>query len=309
MNNIVKNIPKIHHGMGNSHEDWLQAAWGLCTTDTFPKLASRTFTLPSSPSTTFSIAGITKGSGMVHPNMATTLGIICTDAPVTPAALQQLLSHAADRSYNCISIEGDTSTNDMVAMLANGAAGGTEISFDPSAASQSVDFVTFQRTLSKFMVELAKLVVRDGEGASKFVTVRVRGAPSYHAGKHIASVIATSVLVKTAISNANYGEIMVALGYSLIGTEFAGQNIIVPELTSVSFVPGDGSPILKFLDKGLPAEVDEARTKEVMEREDIEVVVDLRDGDGDVNSGVEEAVYWTCDLTHDYIAINGDLRT
>lgn len=309
MDKIIKNIPKIHHRMGNSHKDWLQAAWGLCTTDTFPKLASRTFTLPSSPNTTFTIAGITKGSGMVHPNMATTLGIICTDVPVTPAALQQLLSHAADRSYNCISIEGDTSTNDMVAMLANGAAGGTEIDFDPSAASQCVDFVKLQQTLTEFMVELAKLVVRDGEGASKFVTIRVRGAPSYHAGKHIASVIATSVLVKTAISNANYGEIMVALGYSLIGTEFAGQGIIVPELTSVSFVPVDGSPTLKFLEKGLPAEVDEARAKEVMKQEEIEVLVDLRDGENGVNSRGEEAVYWTCDLTHDYITINGDFRT
>jgi glutamate N-acetyltransferase/amino-acid N-acetyltransferase len=165
--------------MGNSHEHWLEAARGLCTTDTFPKLVSRTFTLPSSPTTTFSIAGITKGAGMINPNMATTLGIICTDAPITASALQQLLSIAADKSYNCISIDGDTSANDMVAIIANGAGGGTEIDFGSAATSQSKDFVSFQRTLIKFMAEMAKLVVRDDEGSTKFITIRVRGAPSY----------------------------------------------------------------------------------------------------------------------------------
>jgi glutamate N-acetyltransferase/amino-acid N-acetyltransferase len=131
---IIQNIPRLHQGMGTSHEHWLKAAKGLCTT--FPKLASQTFDLPSSPNSIFSIAGITKGAGMIHPNMATTLSIICTDASVTPIAFQQLLSTAADKSYNCISIDGDTSTNDMVAMLANGASRGNEIDFRPTAASQ-----------------------------------------------------------------------------------------------------------------------------------------------------------------------------
>lgn len=294
--------------MGNSHEHWLEAARGICTTDTFPKLASQNFTLPSSPNTTFSIAGITKGSGMIHPNMATTLGIICTDAPIAPSALQQLLSTAADKSYNCISIDGDTSTNDMVAMLANGAAGGREIDFDPSAPSQSKDFMSFQRTLIEFMADMAKLVVRDGEGATKFITIRVRGAPSYPAGKYIASVIARSVLFKTGIygKDPNWSNVLAALGYSLMDTEFAGKGIITPELTSVSFMPVDGSGELKFLDKGVPAKVDEISAKEVMEEEDIEVIVDLRD---DGKGWGEEAVYWTCDLTHEFVTINGDFRT
>ncbi len=297
--------------MGKSHEHWLEAAKGICTTDTFPKVASRTFTLPSSPNTTFSIAGITKGAGMIHPNMATTLGIICTDATVTPKALQELLSTAADKSYNCISIEGDTSTNDMVAMLANGAAGGIEIDFCPSAASQSEDFVAFQRTLIEFMADMAKLVVRDGEGATKFITIRVRGSPSYLAAKHIASVIARSVLVKTAIygKDPSWGGVLAALGYSLIDTEFAGKGIIVPELTSVSFVPIDGGAELKFLDKGSPAKVDEVRAKEVMDQEDVEVVVDLRDDGKAAGQDVEEVVYWTCDLTHEFVTINGDFRS
>lgn len=307
--------------MGNSHQHWFEAAWGILTTDTFPKLASRTFTLPSSPNTTFSIAGITKGAGMIHPNMATTLGIICTDAAVTPAALQQLLRTAADKSYNCISIEGDTSTNDMVAMLANGAAVAAdspspkEIDFAPDAAAQSPDFIALQRTLIEFMADLAKLVVRDGEGASKFIAIRVRGAPSYAAGKHMASVIARSVLFKTGIygKDPNWGGALVALGYSLMDTEFAGKGVLVPESTSITFLPVDGGAPVKFWDRGEQALVDEGRAKEIMEQEDIEVLLDLRDDGSPVrldgtSSSDEEAVYWTCDLTHDFVTINGDFR-
>ena len=247
---------------------------------------------------------------MIHPNMATTLGIICTDAAVTPAALQHLLATAADKSYNCISIEGDTSTNDMVAMLANGAAGGTEIAFDPDATNQYTDFVAFQRVLIAFMADLAQLVVCDGEGATKFVTIRVRGAPSYPAGKHIASVIARSVLVKTGIYGGDpcWGGVLAALGYSLIDTQFAGKGIVVPELTSVSFVSPDGGVELKFLDKGSVAKVDEAKAKEIVEREDVEVIVNVRDDESGARQDLEEAVYWTCDLTHEFMTINGDFK-
>lgn len=251
---------------------------------------------------------------MIHPNMATTLGIICTDAPVTPPALQQLLSTAADKSYNCISIEGDTSTNDMVAMLANGAAAPSNshspIDFDSSAASQSKDFIVFQRMLIEFMADLAKLVVRDGEGATKFITIRVRGAPTYSAGKHIASVIARSVLFKTGVygKDPNPIGVLAALGYSLMDTDFDGQGIVKPELTSVSFMPVDGGEELNFVKKGRQVEVDEVRVKELMEEEDVEVVVDLRDdGRGGSGNG-EEAVYWTCDITHEFVTINGDFR-
>ncbi|ESZ99592.1 arginine biosynthesis bifunctional protein [Sclerotinia borealis F-4128] len=309
IDNIIKGFQTLHQNMGTTHDHWLQAAWGICTTDTFPKLASRAFTLPSSPNTTFSIAGITKGAGMIHPNMATTLGIICTDAPVAPSALQQLLNTAADKSYNCISIEGDTSTNDMVTMFANGAAAPTHtpIEFNLSASSQSEDFIVFQRMLIEFMADLAKLVVRDGEGATKFITIRVRNAPTYPAGKHIASVIARSVLFKTGVygKDPNPIGVLAALGYSLMNTEFAGKGIIKRESTSVSFVPIDGVDELNFVKKGRLVEVDEVRVKELMEKEDVEVVVDLRDDGG--GSG-DEAVYWTCDITHEYVSINGDFR-
>ncbi|KAF1349173.1 ArgJ family-domain-containing protein [Delphinella strobiligena] len=225
MEKIVQNMPKLCQNMGSTHNHWLEAATGMLTTDTFPKMASRTFTLPSSPGVEFRLAGITKGAGMIHPNMATTLGIMCTDAPVTPSALQQLLSTAADKPYNCISIEGDTSTNDMVALLANGAAGGRLVDFNPSLPHQSRDLIALQKILIEYMAELAKLVVRDGEGATKFVTIRVRGAPSYTAGNRIASAIARSVLFKTGIygEDPGWGCVSVALGYSLADTEFAGQ--------------------------------------------------------------------------------------
>ncbi|TGO89410.1 hypothetical protein BPOR_0111g00200 [Botrytis porri] len=309
IDDIIQGFPKLHQNMGTTHNHWLQAARGICTTDTFPKLSSRTFTLPSLPNTKFSLAGITKGAGMIHPNMATTLGIICTDAPFTPPALQQLLITAADKSYNCISIEGDTSTNDMVTMFANGAAAPTHspIDFDTLAASQSEDFIGFQKILTEFMADLAKLVVRDGEGATKFITIRVRGAPTYLAGKHIASVIARSVLFKMGVygKDPNPIGVLAALGYSLMDTEFAGKGIINRELTSVSFVPVDGAEELNFVKRGKLMEVDELKVKELMEKEDVEVVVDLRD-DG-VGKG-EEAVYWTCDITHEFVTINGDSR-
>lgn len=197
----------------------------------------------------------------------------------------------------------------MVTMFANGAAAPTHspIDFDTLAASQSEDFVAFQKILIQFMADLAKLVVRDGEGATKFITIRVRGAPTYPAGKHIASVIARSVLFKMGVygKDPNPIGVLAALGYSLMDTEFAGKGIINRELTSVSFVPVDGSVELNFVKRGKLLEVDESRVKELMEKEDVEVVVDLRDDGGGKG---EEAVYWTCDITHEFVTINGDFR-
>ncbi len=225
---------------------------------------------------------------MIHPNMATLLGIIATDAPVSPAVLPGLLKNAVNKSFNSISIDGDTSTNDTVAVLANGAAGGKVID-----SESSEDYAAFQGTLTEFATDLAKLVVRDGEGATKFVTIRVTESPSETAARKIASTIATSPLVKTALygKDANWGRILCATGYSLISEP--GQSInevpeIMPEKTSVSFIPTDGSPELKLLVNGEPESVDEARAEEILELEDLEILVRL-------GGGKEEAVYWTCD--------------
>lgn len=258
---------------------------------------------------------------MVHPNMATTLAIVCTDAPVTSEALQSLLSAAVDRSYNCISIEGDTSTNDMVVMLANGAAATAAtaksssedipVTFHPSAplSEQSADFIALKGVLEGFMADMAKLVVRDAEGATKFITIRIRGLASYGAAKHIASVIARSVLVKTGIygQDPNWVGILAALGYSLIDTQFAAKGIIVPGLTSVSMVDSKNKDEICFLKRGVPAEVDGSKAKNLMAEEDIEVIVNLRDDGKEGNS--EEAVYWTSDLTHDFVTMNSDVSS
>ena len=225
---------------------------------------------------------------MIHPNMATLLGMMATDAPISPALLPGLLINAVNKSFNSISIDGDTSTNDTVAILANGAAGGKEI-----VSESSEDYAAFQAILTAFSTDLAKLVVRDGEGATKFVTIRVTGSPSEVAARKIASTIATSPLVKTALygKDANWGRILCAVGYSRIsepGLPVIEVPEVVPEKTNVSFIPSDGSPELKLLINGEPESVDEARAAEILELEDLEILVRLGDGE-------EETVYWTCD--------------
>jgi glutamate N-acetyltransferase/amino-acid N-acetyltransferase len=298
---ILNKVPSAHGALGGSHEHWLAAAKAICTTDTFPKLMSRTFTLPSSPGVEYRIAGMTKGAGMIHPNMATLLGVIATDAPIASAALPSALKHAVDRSFNSITIDGDTSTNDTVALFANGAAGGKEVT------EGTPDYDAFRGVLSDFAAELAQLVVRDGEGATKFVTVRVTESASEEAARRIASTIARSPLVKTALygKDANWGRILCATGYSLISEP--GQPIndvpeISPERTNVSFIPTDGTAELKLLVNGEPEKVDEARAAEILELEDLEILVRLGQGD-------KQATYWTCDYSHEYITINGDYRT
>jgi glutamate N-acetyltransferase/amino-acid N-acetyltransferase len=245
---------------------------------------------------------MTKGAGMIHPNMATLLGIMATDAPVTPEAAVSLLKFAVDRSFNSITIDGDTSTNDTVALLANGAARGKEVT-----PALSDDFDTLRDVLTDFSTSLAQLIVRDGEGATKFVTIRVVDAASESAARRVASTIARSPLVKTALygRDANWGRILCATGYSLISEP--GESIndvpqIIPDKTNVSFVPTDGSPELKLLTDGEPEAVDEARAAQILEHEDLEILVKL-------GTGGEAATYWTCDYSHEYITINGDYRT
>lgn len=237
---------------------------------------------------------MTKGAGMIHPNMATLLGIITTDAPVSPAIIPALLKNAVDRSFNSITIDGDTSTNDTVALLANGAAGGKEITTEGSD-----DYTAFSAVLSEFAIDLAKLIVRDGEGATKFVTIRVTEAASEIGARKIASTIARSPLVKTALygKDANWGRILCATGYSLLSEPGEPVNEvaeIIPEKTNVSFLPTDGSAELKLLINGEPELVDEVRASEILQAEDLEILVRL-------GTGKKEATYWTCDYSHEYM--------
>ena len=293
---ILDKVPQAHSGLGDTHRHWLAAATAICTTDTFPKLLSRTFTLPSTASagTEYRIAGTTKGAGMIHPNMATLLGVMATDAPVAPDALPALLRHAVDRSFHCITVDGDTSTNDTVALLANGAAGGPEVT-----ASSGADFAALRDIVAEFAADLAKLIVRDGEGATKFVTVKVTGSATEEAARRVAGAVARSPLVKTALygKDANWGRVLCATGYALVsepGTAETPTPEIDPARTSVSFVPPDGSPALRLLVDGEPEAVDEARAAEILEFEDVEIRVEL-------GTGSAEATYWTCDYSHEYM--------
>lgn len=294
---ITSKIPTAYSNLGDTHDHWLSTARAICTTDTFPKLLSRSFTLPGSD-VEYRIAGMTKGAGMIHPNMATLLGIICTDAPIAPKALRRALQASIQKSFNSISIDGDTSTNDTVAILANGAAGGPQVTHSEEADSA---YKAFEKTLTDFAIDLAKLVVRDGEGATKFVTIRVTNSRSYMEAHRVASTIARSPLVKTALygKDANWGRILCATGYT------EGVESVIPTETSVSFVPADGSEVLKLLVRGEPEQVDEERAARILEAENLEIEVKLSEGRG----WSEEAVFWTCDFSHEYVTINGDYRT
>lgn len=251
-----------------------------------------TFSLPSAPQVKYSLAGMTKGAGMIHPNMATLLGILCTDAAIPAPILRSLLTHAVERSFNAISIDGDTSTNDTLALLANGAAGGS-----PVESLTSKDGQAMTEILTSFTQRLAQLVVRDGEGATKFVRVHVMNSSSYEDARKIASTIARSPLVKTALygKDANWGRILCAVGY----TQGLSEGTVVPGRTSVSFVPADGSKILHLLVEGEPEAFDEARAAKILESEDLEIRVDL--GGGTSGKGKEEANYWFCDFSHEYV--------
>ncbi|CAB4392134.1 arginine biosynthesis protein ArgJ [Rhizophagus irregularis] len=276
------------------HEGWMKAAESIMTTDTFPKLRSKQFILPSS-GLKYNMAGTTKGAGMIHPNMATLLATVVTDVSISPKALNEALKYAVDRSFNSISIDNDMSTNDTFAVFANGAA-----TTDGKVTIDDIngkDFKQFRDDLTEFAADLAKLVVRDGEGATKFVTIHVKGAKTYTDAKQIASTISTSSLVKTALygQDANWGRILCAVGY-------AGVSSIIPNKVSVSFIPTDGTTPLRLLNLGEPENVNEERASEILAMEDLEINVDL-------GIGNEEAKMWTCDYSHEYITINGHYRT
>lgn len=296
IDNILGGIPKLAlDNLGNTHDHWIKCAEAICTTDTFPKLVSKQFEING---VTYRLAGLAKGAGMICPNMATLLGFFVTDAPVTSSALNQIVKYAVDRSFNSISVDGDMSTNDTIVAIANGAAGGEVID---NSSSSAESFVILQNEITSFAQQLAQLVVRDGEGATKFITIKVKDALSYNDGKKIASSIANSSLFKTAMygKDANWGRILCAIGYSNV----ASDHSINPNKTSVSFIPSDGSEKLNLLVEGEPETVDEQRASEILQHEDLEIEVNLGTGGG------QEATFWTCDLTHEYVTINGDYRS
>ncbi|MBF0370596.1 MAG: bifunctional glutamate N-acetyltransferase/amino-acid acetyltransferase ArgJ [Magnetococcales bacterium] len=278
---VKKALPKLMDDLDEG--EWLQAAQAIMTTDTRPKATSRQFTLEE---ITFTVTGIAKGSGMIHPDMATMLGFIFTDAPITQAALQTLLTQAVDNSFNAITVDGDTSTNDTVLAFSSGLAGGDTID-DPEHPRAA----PLAQALNGLCQELAWEIVRDGEGASKFVTVSVTGAKTRADAKQVAMTVAKSPLVKTACcgSDPNWGRIIAAVGY-------AGVPLVVDRLAihlgEVRIVKNGGRD----------PDYTEEQGQAVMNCPEIAITIDL-------GLGEASATVATCDLTQGYITINADYRS
>ena len=266
--------------------DWMNAAKAIMTTDTFPKVATRTATIGGVEVT---INGIAKGAGMIAPDMATMLSFVFTDAPIAAPVLQTLLKKGTDKSFNCVTVDSDTSTSDTLLFFATGAAaakGAPAISLPSDRRLKE-----FRSALESLLCDLAQQVARDGEGARKFVTVKVTGATGATSAKRIAMAIANSPLVKTAVAgeDANWGRVVMAVGK-------AGEPA---ERDKLAIWFGD----IRVAAKGArdPA-YDEARTTAYMRGDEITIRVDLGLGRG-------EAKAWTCDLTKAYVEINGDYRS
>jgi glutamate N-acetyltransferase / amino-acid N-acetyltransferase len=269
---------------GLSDGNWLPAAQAIMTTDTVPKAVSCKIGIDRQPVT---ITGIAKGAGMIRPDMATMLGFVATDAMLPRALLHAALRHATERSFNAITVDGDTSTNDAFLLMATGRARAAEI-IDASSSA----YVQFQTALTEVACGLAQAIIRDGEGATKFITVRVERGATQAECRRVGYAIAQSPLVKTAFfaSDPNLGRILAAIGYAGIGDLEVGQ---------VDLYLGD---VLVAQGGGRYVDYKEADGKRVMAQSEITVRVVL-------NRGTEHATVWTCDLSHDYVTINAEYRT
>jgi glutamate N-acetyltransferase/amino-acid N-acetyltransferase len=279
MEKIIGGIPLV---LSTLNGDGLAAAEAIMTTDTFSKeLAIRV----SIDGVDVRIGGMAKGSGMIAPNMATMLAFVTTDANISAGLLQRSLQRAADRSFNRITVDGDTSTNDMVLVLANGMAGNEELN-----DSRTTAYRQFHDGLEYLLTRLSKMIVLDGEGATKFVEIEVRGAATEDAAVRAARAIANSSLVKTAIhgEDANWGRILAAVGYSGIDFNPADVEIFFGDV-----------PILRrnyFID------FSEEAARQVLSQKEITIIVNL-------HQGTQRATFWTCDLSREYVAINANYRT
>lgn len=282
MERIEGGIKELATSLGG---DPIPAAEAILTTDTKTKLASVEVEIDGKSVT---ISGMAKGSGMIHPNMATMLCFIITDAEIGHEALQKLLGKGISDSFNMISVDGDTSTNDSVIVLANGASGCGEIEEGSTA------YAAFAAAFDQVLGELARQIVKDGEGASRFIEMRVTGASSKADARTLARAVISSSLVKAAFfgADANWGRILCAMGYS--GASFN------PDLVDLDFISAKGK--IRVLEGGVPLPFDEDEAKAILLEKEVAVLADCHQGDG-------EAVAWGCDLTYDYVKINGDYRS
>ena len=261
------------------------AAKAIMTTDTKEKEAAVTIEIDG---TTVTIGGMAKGSGMIHPNMCTMLAFITTDAVISKEALQAALSSDVEETYNMISVDGDTSTNDTVLLLANQMAGNKEIQ------KGTKEFETFKEGLHEVNTTLAKKIAGDGEGATALLEVTVQGAETKKQAKTLAKSVICSNLTKTAIAghDANWGRILCAMGYA--GVEFE------PEKTDLFIQSSAGK--LKLVENGMALDYSEEKATEILSQTEVSIVADIKQGS-------ESATAWGCDLTHGYIDINADYRS
>ena len=286
----VLDITPIANGMaelaqGLSYDGGMQAAQAIMTTDTCPKEIAVEFTLGGK---VCRMGGIAKGSGMIHPNMATMLVFITTDAAITSEMLHKALSGDIANTFNMLSIDGDTSTNDMVTVLANGLAGNEPV------AAEGEDFHTFMEALNTINVQLCRMIAGDGEGATKLLECTTTGADTLQAAKTAAKSVICSSLFKAAMfgADANWGRVLCAIGYS-------DADVDVSKI-GVSFRSAKGSITVCENGSGIP--FSEEQAKEILLEKEIEILVSL--GDGPFGASA-----WGCDLTYDYVKINGDYRT
>ncbi|MBX3635828.1 MAG: bifunctional glutamate N-acetyltransferase/amino-acid acetyltransferase ArgJ [Rubrivivax sp.] len=279
---IEAGLPAALDALGGAN--WFDAAHGIMTTDTVPKGASRQVSIGGR---TVTVTGISKGAGMIRPDMATMLGFVATDAVIAPALLQPLLQRAADASFNRITIDGDMSTNDSFVLVATQRAG-----HDPITSLDSAEGRALAQAVEAVAVQLAQAIVRDGEGATKFITVQVQGGRDVGECRRAAYAVAHSPLVKTAFfaSDPNLGRILAAVGYA--GIADLDQGLIDLFLDDVHVVRAGGRH----------PDYREEDGQRVMKGSEITVRVHLHRGDA-------ESLVWTCDLSHDYVSINADYRS
>ena len=282
---VKKGIQTIAPKLGYSLADGTLAAEGIMTTDTRKKEVAVSFELGGK---TITIGGIAKGSGMIHPNMATMLAFVTTDCAISREMLDKALKACIETTYNMVSVDGDTSTNDTVVVLANGCAKNVEIT------TENEDYKIFANALYMVNEKLAKMLVKDGEGATKFIAVTVTGAEDDRNAKIIAKSVITSSLVKTAMfgADANWGRVLCAMGYS--GVSFD------PEKVDIVFESTGGSILL--MNQGTPIVFDEDIAANILKEDEITVYIKLQEGNG-------KATAWGCDLTYEYVKINGDYRS
>ena len=280
---IASGLPELVAGL--SPEGGSAAAEGIMTTDTARKEVAVEFTLGGK---ICRLGGIAKGSGMIHPNMATMLVFLTTDAAISPEMLQKALSGDIANTFNMLSIDGDTSTNDMVTVLANGLAGNPEIQ------AEGEDFSTFMKALNSVTISLCRKIAGDGEGATKLLECKVTGAADLSTAKTVAKSVICSSLLKAAMfgADANWGRVLCAIGYS-------GANVDVNKV-DVAFRSAAGT--ISVCENGAGVDFSEETAKTILLEKEIEILVELHSGDA-------AATAWGCDLTYDYVKINGDYRT